>query len=148
MASFHLSYIVYIIPPIVLLHPLFHPFQTMFSFKIGPGALVLLSVVLPAVLADNLFAGCYIALPSNSNPPPTGSVLRASSLDCSVCLSQTRVYHTFPRAPANRSGRMYSQHSLVLQRHLPAMFLFKRYTLPTEPCTWKRKRMWFSIRQP
>ena len=55
----------------------------MFSFNFGPGAFFFLCALLPLVLADNLFAGCYSTLPTNSFAP-TGNVMRSSSLDCSV----------------------------------------------------------------
>jgi hypothetical protein len=55
----------------------------MFSFKFGPGAFFFLCALLPLVLADNLFAGCYSMLPGSS-VAPAAPVLRSSSLDCSV----------------------------------------------------------------
>lgn len=68
----------------------------MFSFTFGPGVFFLLCALLPLVLADNLFAGCYNALPGSAVAPSTGSALRASSNDCSVSalfllLPQTRI---------------------------------------------------------
>jgi hypothetical protein len=65
-----------------------HSPAAMFSFKFGPGAFFFLCALLPLVLADNLFAGCYSTLPTNS-VAPTAPVLRSSSLDCSVSLRIT-----------------------------------------------------------
>jgi len=54
----------------------------MFSFNLGPGAFFFICALVPLVLADNLFAGCYSTLPTvNNSPTPR---LRSSSLDCSV----------------------------------------------------------------
>lgn len=52
---------------------------------------VLVLALLPVVLADdNLFAGCYSALPSGSDPPATGGATRPNSDACMVSVPITR----------------------------------------------------------
>lgn len=45
------------------------------------------AVVLPLVLADNMFAGCYATVPRVSVPPATGPTTRDSSDLCNVSTS-------------------------------------------------------------
>ena len=137
MASFHLSYIVYIIPHrSSFIHSSIRLKQCSlsssglvpWSFSLSYSQLSWPTISLLDVILLSLRIQIHLQLDQCSEHQVW--IVR-------YVIPQTRINHTFPRAPANRSGRMYSQHSLVLQRHLSAMFLFKRYTLPTEPCTRK-----------
>jgi hypothetical protein len=110
----------------------------MFSFNFGPGAFLFLCALLPLVLADNLFAGCYSMLPGNS-VAPAAPVLRSSSLDCSVSPLLTLLPEIYERMLIDR---MDVHQTLIRTTMLPLDNVSVQTVHRTnKACSWAMKTL-------